>query len=182
MKMKNFWTKWNTIKHVRHLKDKWGGAWEAQLVKCLPLAPVMILESWDPVPHPAPCSVGSLLLPLPYPDHLPLMISLSFSLSQINNIFLKNTTNCYFFVSLDFFFSHIRLNLWKNLIILAYVLAWLYFLQLSPYSDLNIFPNFHHENFHILRKYWKCSTMNTTSTTWIQQLTFCQVGFMELFI
>jgi len=58
----------------------------AQLVKRLPLAQVMILESLDRVPHPAPCSAGCLLLPLTLP---PLMLSLSFSLSQINKIFKK---------------------------------------------------------------------------------------------
>jgi len=40
-------------------------AWVAQSVKRLPLAQVMIPESWDQVPHWAPCSGGSLLLPLP---------------------------------------------------------------------------------------------------------------------
>ena len=40
-------------------------AWVAQLVKQLPLAQVMIPASWDRVPHRAPCSAGSLLLPLP---------------------------------------------------------------------------------------------------------------------
>ena len=39
----------------------------AQCVKCLPLARVMIPESWDQAPHWAPCSTGSLLLPLPLP-------------------------------------------------------------------------------------------------------------------
>ncbi|XP_054365653.1 protein YIPF4 isoform X1 [Mirounga angustirostris] len=54
------------------------GTWVAQLVKRLPLAQVMILESLDRVPHRAPCSAGGLLLPLTLP---PLMCSLSFSLS-----------------------------------------------------------------------------------------------------
>ena len=53
------------------------GAWVAQLVKRLPSAQVMILESLDRVPHRAPCLAGSLLLPLTLP---PLMCSLS----QIN--------------------------------------------------------------------------------------------------
>ena len=39
--------------------------WVAQLVKHLPSAQVMIPESPDQVPHPAPCSAGSLFLPLP---------------------------------------------------------------------------------------------------------------------
>ena len=34
-------------------------------VKHLPLAQVMIPRSWDQASHRAPCSVGSLLLPLP---------------------------------------------------------------------------------------------------------------------
>jgi len=53
------------------------GAWVAQLVRRLPSAQVMILESLDRVPHRAPCSARSLLLPLTLP---PLM----YSLSQIN--------------------------------------------------------------------------------------------------
>ena len=57
------------------------GAWVAQLVKRLPLAQIMILESWDQVLHQAPCSAGSLILPLTLP---PLMLSLS--LSQINKL------------------------------------------------------------------------------------------------
>ena len=47
------------------LKTLSWGAWVAQPVKHLPLAKVMILRSWNRVPHWAPCSVGSLLLPLP---------------------------------------------------------------------------------------------------------------------
>ena len=42
-----------------------GGAWVVQSVKHLPLAQVMIPRSWDRVPHQAPCSVESLLLPPP---------------------------------------------------------------------------------------------------------------------
>ena len=61
-------------------------AWVALLVKRLPSAQVMILESWDPVPHWAPCLAGSLLLPLTLPL---LMISLSFSVSQINKVLKK---------------------------------------------------------------------------------------------
>ena len=72
------------------------GAWVAQSVKHLPSAQVMILGSWDQVPHQAPCSAGSLLLSLPLPLLLPLLCSLSLSLSlflsrcQINKIFNKN--------------------------------------------------------------------------------------------
>ena len=54
----------------------------AQSVKHLPLAQVMISGSWDQVLHWAPCSAGSLLLPLPLPS---LVISLS--LCKINKIF-----------------------------------------------------------------------------------------------
>ena len=43
------------------------GVWVAQLVKCLPLAQVIIPESLDQAPHQAPCSAGSLLLPFPLP-------------------------------------------------------------------------------------------------------------------
>ena len=39
--------------------------WVVQLAKCLPLAQVMILESWDLVPHQAPCLVRYPLSPLP---------------------------------------------------------------------------------------------------------------------
>ena len=47
------------------------GTWVAQSVKHLPLAQVMIPESWDGAPHQAPCSVGGLHLPLPLPAALP---------------------------------------------------------------------------------------------------------------
>ena len=40
------------------------GTWVALLVKCLPLARVMIPGSWDRVLHQALCSVVSLLVPL----------------------------------------------------------------------------------------------------------------------
>ena len=53
--------------------------WVAQSVEHLPLAQVMISVSSDWVPSRAPCSAGSLLLPLPLPVS-PHMIFLS----QIN--------------------------------------------------------------------------------------------------
>ena len=40
------------------------GTWAAQSIKYLPLAQVMITESWDPDLHGVPCSVGSPLLSL----------------------------------------------------------------------------------------------------------------------
>ena len=45
------------------------------------------LESWDGAPCQAPCSVGSLLLPLPLSLPLPLLVF--FSLCQISKIFKK---------------------------------------------------------------------------------------------
>ena len=69
-----------------HVLKIWGfgGTWVAQPVKHLPLAQVMILVSWDL--GWVPCSVGSLLLPLPLPFLSPLLPlpSLALSLSQIN--------------------------------------------------------------------------------------------------
>ena len=56
----------------------------AQSVKHLPLAQAMILGSWDRVLSWDPCSVESLLHPLPLPLSL-----LVLSLSQINKIFKK---------------------------------------------------------------------------------------------
>ena len=55
------------------------GAWLAQPVEHLPSAQVMILGSWDQTPPWAPCSGGSLLLPLPL--LLPLLV---LPCSQIN--------------------------------------------------------------------------------------------------
>jgi len=53
----------------KHKKLQEEGAWVAQLVKCLPLAQVMISRS--------PCSEGSLL----FPPLLPLSAAPAFSLS-----------------------------------------------------------------------------------------------------
>ena len=59
--------------------EMWG-TWEAQLVKHLLSAQVMILGSWDRAPHQAPCSVGAYsFLPL----LLPLLV-LNISLSLLN--------------------------------------------------------------------------------------------------
>ena len=66
-----------------------GGTWVAQSVKCLPLAQVLILESQDWAPSWSPCSVESLLLPLP-----PLLThahSLALSLKYVNKILKKQT-------------------------------------------------------------------------------------------
>ena len=60
------------------------GTWVAQSVKHLPSAQVRIPGSWDRILHWAPCSAGSLLLPLPF-----LLLVISLSLSQINNILKK---------------------------------------------------------------------------------------------
>jgi len=60
------------------------------LSKHLPLAQVMIPESQDRALNLSPCSVGSLLPPLPL-TLLMLSLSLTRSLSQkINKIFKKN--------------------------------------------------------------------------------------------
>ena len=63
------------------------GAWVAQSVTHLPLAQVMILWSWDRAlhgaSHLAPCSAGSMLLPLPMPAALS-SCALSVSFCQIN--------------------------------------------------------------------------------------------------
>ena len=49
----------------------------AQLMKHLPLIQVMNPESWDQASHRAPCSAGSLFLPLPLPA-IPPASALSF--------------------------------------------------------------------------------------------------------
>ena len=74
-------------KGAENKKIKMRGTWVAQFVEQLPLAQVMILESRDQVPHPAPCSawdggVGGWSASLS--DLLPLMLSLSHSLSLSN--------------------------------------------------------------------------------------------------
>jgi len=56
---------WKVAWEMWSLDYKKWGAWVAQPVKRLPLAQVMIPGSWDRVLHWAPCSAGSLLLPLP---------------------------------------------------------------------------------------------------------------------
>ena len=49
---------------LTELNGKTRDAWVAQSVKCLPLAQIMILGSWDQALNPASCSVENLLLPL----------------------------------------------------------------------------------------------------------------------
>jgi len=63
--------------HRNEREGRLGGS----VVERLPSAQVMVPGSWDRAPHRAPCSAGSLLLPLPL--LLPLLM-LSLSLSQIN--------------------------------------------------------------------------------------------------
>ena len=58
----------------------------AHLVKRLPSAQVMIPGSWDGALGQAPCSAGSLLLPLPL--LLPSLV-LSLSLSNKYNLYFK---------------------------------------------------------------------------------------------
>ena len=66
---------WQKEKSTSRLR----GAWVAQSAKCLPLAQVMILGSWDRAPHCACTQLGSLVLP-------PLTLVLSFVLC----LFLSN--------------------------------------------------------------------------------------------
>ena len=56
------------------LKERLG----AQSVKCLLLAQVMIPGSWDRALSWAPCSAGSLLLPLPHPSAHSLSLPLKY--------------------------------------------------------------------------------------------------------
>ena len=62
-----------------HLKSSTGVQLGGQSVKGLPGAQVIILESQNRVPHGAPCSVGSLLLPLTLS-----LLMLSLSLFQVH--------------------------------------------------------------------------------------------------
>ena len=63
----------SALKFSKDNKDEEGrGAWVAQSVKHLPSAQLIITGSWDRAHHRAPCSVGSLLLPLPL--LLPLLV------------------------------------------------------------------------------------------------------------
>ena len=50
---------------ITSIRELIKGAWVAQLVNHLPAAQVIIPGFWDRVPHRAPCSVESLLYPLP---------------------------------------------------------------------------------------------------------------------
>ena len=76
-----------TILQIRKLTS-WG-AWVAQAVKCLPSGQVMISGSGDGAPHWVPCSVGSLVLPLPLPTTSLFVHARSLSLCQINKSLKK---------------------------------------------------------------------------------------------
>ena len=58
---------------------KFLGTWVAQSAMHLPLAQVLIPESWNRAPGQAPSSAGSLLLPPPLPLSIARALSLSFS-------------------------------------------------------------------------------------------------------
>ena len=69
----SFYLKIIKVTVLLYLKVKlFRGVWAAQSVKCLPSVQIMISGSWDGALCWAPCSVGSLLLPLPLP--LPLLV------------------------------------------------------------------------------------------------------------
>ena len=70
-----FRQRWGKIENKEYSS---GGTWVAQLVKHLPWAHVMILGAWNSAPCWAPCSAGSLLLPLPLPPSPLLVLSFSF--------------------------------------------------------------------------------------------------------
>ena len=61
--------------------DNSGGAWVAQSVKHLPSLQVMISGSWNQALCQAPCSAGSLLLPL----MLPLLVQLHALIKSLKN-------------------------------------------------------------------------------------------------
>ena len=74
-------------------KIAFGGSWVAQLVEHLTSTQVIIsYGSWDEslVLHWAPCSVGSLLLPL-LSHSCSIYVAVSVSIKEINTIFLKIT-------------------------------------------------------------------------------------------
>lgn len=64
-----------------------------QSVKCLPLAQVIILGSWDGALHQAPYSAGSLLLPL---TATPLAYGRSLSLSLSRSLTIKSKKKFFF--------------------------------------------------------------------------------------
>lgn len=55
----------NGKKKNKTKKNSYRGSWVPQLVKCLPLAQVMILGLRDQAPSQAPHATGSMLVPLP---------------------------------------------------------------------------------------------------------------------
>ena len=86
------------------------GTWVAHWVEHLPSAWVVISGSWDGALCRAPCSVGSLLLPLLLPTACDVSLSClseSLSLSQINKILKKRTKK-------ENNFLGMRENLWQE--------------------------------------------------------------------
>ena len=59
------------------INSKLRGTWVTRSVRHLPSARVIVLGCWDQAPHRAPCSAGSLLLPLLLPTTPCLCSSLS---------------------------------------------------------------------------------------------------------
>lgn len=70
------------------IKNTQTGASGAQRAQCLPAAQLRVPGSWDRAPRRAPCSAGSLLLPLPLRPR-PGSCSLSSSCKEVNKIFPK---------------------------------------------------------------------------------------------
>ena len=81
--------------------------WVAQLVKRWPSAQVLIPGSW------APCSAGSLLLPLPLPVIPPACV-LSLFIKYINKIFLKSYQLIYVSITFIITSEFSNLHIWKD--------------------------------------------------------------------